>query len=135
MKVLRESCSARDEFGRVVELFPMSRSKAGDDVPRSYDHQKHKRMGRAPAGGPRPMASAGARVVDFDVSWMVPADLRAVDVLVRLQLIAARRGCWLQLHGVAGGLAELFEFCGLGDVVHVCGCCSTGAADPGPQST
>ena len=84
---------------------------------------------------PRPMAAVGARIVDFDVSWMVPADLRTVDALLRLQLIAAGRGCWLQLHGVAGGLAELFEFCGVGDVVHVCGCCPAGVADPGPPST
>jgi ABC-type transporter Mla MlaB component len=61
--------------------------------------------------------------VDLDVSWLVPADLSAVDALARLQATVSRRGCSLQLHGAGGGLPELLEFCGLGDVVHVCGCC------------
>jgi len=30
--------------------------------------------------------------VDLDVSWLVPADLAAVDALARLQLAAARCG-------------------------------------------
>jgi len=61
--------------------------------------------------------------VDLDVSWLVPADLTAVDALARLQATASRRGRSLQLHGACGGLPELLEFCGLGDVVHLCGCC------------
>ena len=61
--------------------------------------------------------------VDLDVAWLVPADLSAIDALARLQVAASRRGRWLQLHGADGGLAELLEFVGLGDVVHLCPCC------------
>jgi hypothetical protein len=62
--------------------------------------------------------------VDLDVSWLVPADLDAVDALARLQVAAARRGRQLQLHGCAGGLSELITFVGLSDVVRACPCCS-----------
>jgi ABC-type transporter Mla MlaB component len=62
--------------------------------------------------------------VDLDVSWLVPADVNAVDALARLHLAAIRRGRWVQLHGAAGGLAELLEFFGLGDVVRVCPRCN-----------
>jgi ABC-type transporter Mla MlaB component len=62
-------------------------------------------------------------VVDLDVSWLVPADLRAVDALARLQVEASRRGRRLWLHGADGGLVELIEFAGLGDVVHLGACC------------
>jgi hypothetical protein len=62
-------------------------------------------------------------VVDLDVSWLVPPDLSAVDALARLQVAASRCGRWLLLHGADGGLIELVEFVGLGDVVHLCGCC------------
>jgi len=61
-------------------------------------------------------------VVNLDVSWLVPADLRAVDALVRLQVIASRCGERLLLHGADGGLVELLEFVGLGDVLHLCSC-------------
>lgn len=61
--------------------------------------------------------------VDLDVSWLVPADLSAVDALARLQVTASRCGRSLQLHGACGGLTELLEFYGLGDVLHMCGCC------------
>jgi len=63
------------------------------------------------------------RVVELDVSWLVPADLGIVDALARLQVAASRSGCWLQFHGADGGLAELLEFVGLGDVVHLCSSC------------
>jgi hypothetical protein len=62
-------------------------------------------------------------VVDLDVSWLVPADLGAVDALARLQVLAARRGSRLRFHGADGGLTELVEFAGLGDVLHLCACC------------
>jgi hypothetical protein len=65
------------------------------------------------------------QVVDLDVSWLVPADLCAVDALARLQVAAARRGCWLELHGADGGLVELIDFIGLGGVVHLCPRCSS----------
>jgi ABC-type transporter Mla MlaB component len=70
-------------------------------------------------------ADANANV-DLDVSWLVPADLSAVDALARLHATASRRGRSLQLHGACGGLTELLGFCGLGDVVHLCGCCGPG---------
>ena len=76
--------------------------------------------------------SAFGGVVDLDVSWLVPTDLDAVDALARLQLDVSRSGRWLQLHGADGGLAELLEFLGLSDVVHLCSCCgrSCGPANP-----
>jgi ABC-type transporter Mla MlaB component len=61
--------------------------------------------------------------VDLDVSWLVPADLCAVEALARLQVTASRCGRSLQLHGACGGLPELLEFYGLSDVLHMCGCC------------
>ena len=36
-----------------------------------------------------------AGVVDFDVSWLVPADLTALEALARLQVAASRCGRWL----------------------------------------
>lgn len=62
-------------------------------------------------------------VVDLDVSWLVPADLRAVDALARLQLVATRCRGRLVLHGADGGLVELLDFVGLGDVLYLCPCC------------
>jgi ABC-type transporter Mla MlaB component len=67
--------------------------------------------------------TSGDGAVDLDVAWLVPADLSAIDALARLQVAASRCGCWLRLHGADGGLAELLEFVGLGDVVHLCPCC------------
>ena len=67
--------------------------------------------------------TTGDGVVDLDVSWLVPPDLSAVDALARLQVAASRSGRWLLLHGADGGLVELVEFVGLGDVVHLCRCC------------
>jgi hypothetical protein len=61
--------------------------------------------------------------VDLDISWLVPADLDAVDALARLQVTAARCGRDLRFHGADGGLAELLDFLGLADVVHICRCC------------
>jgi hypothetical protein len=66
---------------------------------------------------------SGRDVVDLDVSWLVPADLRAVDALARLQVVASRCGGRLLLHGADGGLVELLDFVGLGDVLHLCPCC------------
>jgi ABC-type transporter Mla MlaB component len=77
-----------------------------------------------------PARATGDGVVDLDVSWLVPADLGAVDALARLQVAASRCGRWLQLHGADGGLAELLEFVGLGDVVHLCPCCDWSAELP-----
>ena len=70
-----------------------------------------------------PARTTSDGVVHFDVSWLVPADLDAVDALARLQVVASRCGRLVLLHGADGGLTELVEFVGLGDVVHVCSCC------------
>jgi hypothetical protein len=81
---------------------------------------------------PRPRAEVPA--VDLDVSWLVPADLGAVDALARLQVTATRCGRSLQLHGARGGLPELLEFLGLVGVLHLCRCCDRRAGDIGPSS-
>jgi ABC-type transporter Mla MlaB component len=104
---------------------------------------ERRRDGGARSNGTAPAATAtGDGVVDLDVSWLVPADLAAVDALARLQVAANRCGRRLRLHGADGGLAELVEFVGLGDVVRLCPCCrssgsrggSPGAgADPGAE--
>jgi ABC-type transporter Mla MlaB component len=83
------------------------------------------------SNGAVPSAGAtGDGVVDLDVSWLVPADLGAVDALARLQVAASRCGRRLELHGADGGLAELLEFVGLGDVMHLCPCCAPRPAAP-----
>jgi STAS domain len=85
------------------------------------DHESGPHLG-APSNGSPPTRAAGD-VVDLDVSWLLPADLSAVDALARLQVAASLCGRRLVLHGADGGLAELLEFVGLGDVVHRCRCC------------
>jgi hypothetical protein len=74
-------------------------------------------------GAGEPVASAADRIVDLDVSWLLPADLDAIAALARFQVAASRCGWWLQFHGADGGLVELIEFVGLGDVVHLCPYC------------
>ena len=69
------------------------------------------------------------RLVDLDVSWMVPADLRVVDALARLQVVALRQGRTLEIHGADPGLAELLELVGLDLVVHLCRRCRAPDAD------
>jgi ABC-type transporter Mla MlaB component len=85
-------------------------------------------------GPGRPRRRAEVVDIDLDVSWLVPADLGAVDALARLQVTASRCGRSLQLHGACGGLPELLEFLGLVDVLHLCACCGPGAGAPGPSS-
>ena len=82
-------------------------------------HENWRRRG-AGSGTARTERPAGHEVVDLDVSWLVPADLDAVDALARLQVAVSRCGRRLLIHGVNGGLAELLDFVGIGDVVHVC---------------
>jgi ABC-type transporter Mla MlaB component len=74
--------------------------------------------GTAPSG-----RRTGYDAVDLDVSWLVPADLSAVDALARLRLAASRCGRSLRLHGADGGLAELLELVGLSDILHLCPHC------------
>jgi hypothetical protein len=103
-------------------------------VPESNDEQDIAAQGGAPSNGAAPSPATGDGVVDLDVSWLVPADLCAVDALARLQIAATRRGHWLLFHNADGGLVELLEFVGLDNVVHVCPCCRearSGADDPG----
>jgi hypothetical protein len=89
-------------------------------VPTSNDdHERWQDRGVRSNG----MAAAGERLIDLDLSWLVPADLGAVEALARLQVAASRCGWWLQFHGAGGGLVELVEFVGLGDVVHLCPSC------------
>ena len=86
-------------------------------------HETGPRRGAGSAGATPSVAPAGDEVVHLDVSWLVPADLDAVDALARLQVAVSRCGRRLLLHGVSGGLAELLEFVGLSDVVHLCPDC------------
>jgi hypothetical protein len=48
--------------------------------------RRQRSLARAATG----VGSAGDRIVDVDVSWLVPADLDAVDALARLQVAASR---------------------------------------------
>jgi hypothetical protein len=64
-------------------------------------------------------------LVDLDVSWLVAADLRAIDALARLQLVVSRQGRRPRLHGAGESLVALLEFVGLDDVVRVCPSCTT----------
>jgi hypothetical protein len=80
---------------------------------------------------PESCCSTGDGVVGLDVSWLVPADLAAVDALARLHVLASRRGWRLQLHGADGGLVELVALVGLAEIVRPCpGCGATGQARP-----
>jgi ABC-type transporter Mla MlaB component len=83
-------------------------------------------------GTPLPPTPDAAAAVDLDVSWLVPADLCAVDALARLQVTASRCGRSLQLHGASAGLPDLLVFVGLGDVLHLCKCCDPCEGESGP---
>ena len=96
-------------------------------MPKSNDERESWRDRGVRPDATKPLARAsGDGVVDIDVSWLVPADLGAVDALARLHVLAFRCGRSLLMHGAGGGLAELLEFVGLSDVVHLC-LCSRGA--------
>jgi hypothetical protein len=82
----------------------------------------------------RPRLRAEVPAIDLDVSWLVPADLGAVDALARLQVTATRCGRSLQLHGACGGLPELLEFLGMVGVLHLCRCCNPCAGEPGAST-
>jgi hypothetical protein len=86
-------------------------------------HKSWRRHRAGPAEAAPSAAHAGDAVVDLDVPWLVPADLDAVDALAQLEVAVSWCGRRLLLHGVNGGLAELLEFVGLSDVVHVCPDC------------
>jgi STAS domain len=96
-------------------------------------HEGWRRRGAGCAGAARSAVPAGDEVVDLDVSWLVPADLDAVDALARLQVALIRSGRRLLLHGVNGGLAEILEFVGLSDVVQLCPDCRSSVEWPEPR--
>lgn len=76
--------------------------------------------------GDRDPGDVGDRPVHMDVSWLVTADLSAVDALARLQLVAGRCGRSLRLHGADRHLAELVELAGLREALGVCDCAAPG---------
>ena len=53
------------------------------------------------------------RTLVCDVAALAQADLDAIDLLARLQLVAKRRGYQLRLCGVSRELADLIVFVGL----------------------
>jgi hypothetical protein len=101
-------------------------------MPTSHDDFETRRRKGAPSSGSAPADGPSGHVVDLDVSWLVPSDLAVVEALARLQVVASRCGRSLWLHGVDGGLAELLEFVGLSDVMHLCGYCCAGARSATP---
>jgi ABC-type transporter Mla MlaB component len=92
-------------------------------LPNSNDEHENWRNRGARSNGTAPSARTSGDGVDLDVSWLVPADLSAIDALVRLQVAASRCGRRLQLHGADRALVELLELVGLDDVVNLCRCC------------
>jgi hypothetical protein len=81
-----------------------------------------------------PSTEASRYVIDLEVSWLVPSDLSAVDMLARLHVAVSRYGCVLRLHRVEGGLAELLDFVGLSDVMNLCPCHGPGCRAAGPDA-
>jgi ABC-type transporter Mla MlaB component len=60
--------------------------------------------------------------VDLNVSWLASADLSAIDVLIRLHVVARHCGRSLWLHGATSELVELFELVGLREIIYLCPC-------------
>ena len=63
------------------------------------------------------LAECGARLVVCDVTGLSAADVRAVDVLARVTLVAKRSGCEVQVVKASPALRELLALAGLNDVV------------------
>ena len=61
------------------------------------------------------------------------ADLATVDALARLQLLARRRGCHLELLGASRELRDLLELAGLAHVVPVSGGSALGVGGQAEQ--
>ena len=66
------------------------------------------------------LEDADVPFVICDVNGIVDPDAAAVDVLARLQLVAGRIGCELQLRSVGNELRELLVLAGLSDVLPSC---------------
>jgi hypothetical protein len=62
------------------------------------------------------LETSDAETVVCDVRAL-PADLRWVDALLRLQLTAVRLGARIRLYGASPELEELLAFVGVADVV------------------
>jgi hypothetical protein len=60
----------------------------------------------------------GVDVIACDVSELA-AEVRAVDVLARLALVARRLGCPLKVQRASPELRDLVELCGLSDALGV----------------
>jgi ABC-type transporter Mla MlaB component len=69
----------------------------------------------------------GGIEVELDVSWLIKADVAAIDALARLQLAAHRCGCSLRLHGAPPLLFEILELIGLSEIMPTCDCASGSA--------
>jgi ABC-type transporter Mla MlaB component len=67
--------------------------------------------------------------VELDVSWLVSADVAAIDALARLQVAAHRCGCSLRLHGAPPSVVEVLELIGLTEIMPSCDC----GSDCAPQ--
>jgi hypothetical protein len=65
------------------------------------------------------LTSSGARILVGDARRLGIADVRALELLARLALLAGRTGCQFQLRGVSADLRELLDLCGLTRVVGV----------------
>ena len=63
----------------------------------------------------------GAEVVRWPLAISLPPDLAVVDRLAKLQLVARRRGCSIQLLTVSGEVWELLDLAGLARLVRVTG--------------
>lgn len=61
----------------------------------------------------------GAEVARWPLPVSFPPDLNVVDRLARLQLVARRRGCAIQIHTVGGEVWELLDLAGLAHLVRV----------------
>lgn len=99
-----------------VTVTDVNASDADDDAGPEHEGRPpgcDARTGPSPAADPR---------VDVDLSWLVAADLAAVDVVARLCLAAVQRGHTVCLHGVDARLNDLLDLVGLHDVLQVCGC-------------
>jgi ABC-type transporter Mla MlaB component len=67
---------------------------------------------------PRPQRPdlSGVSIVEYDVRGVRP-DAVTVAVLARLQLLARRNGCTLELRNASAELLDVVAFMGLGEIL------------------